>query len=216
MLNCRPERCSHFTEFPCSTKPRKYACAHVTNSLRHACNVLRRACRKPTRNRWRPVLLWIWNASIFAGLRLPRSPGAGNTCKPSAHSARTCAEAAQRSAASTAWITANVAPRRGGAGEKMALQWLADHPCECLEMGLRADDAASCSFGKLKGECACIVDFKRGRAVGLRSARFGVGANKEAGVGIGRSVLRPQRPRMQIASGVVGGELSVVGPTELF
>ena len=173
----RHDPCRSFKDFPCSTNSRKHACAHVTNALRHACNARRPAYREPTRNPWRAVSLWIWNAPIFAGLPLPRSPGAVNTCKPSARSARTRAAAAQPSAASTAWITASAAPRRASAVKTPALQWLTEHTCQCRETKPRADNAASYSLGGSKSESHCILDSKCGSAVSLRSAHFGVGGN---------------------------------------
>ena len=107
---------------------------------------------------------------MFAGLPLRRSPGAVNTCRPSALSVRRRAAAAQRSAASTAWTTASVAQRRASAVNTPASQWLTEHTCRCREAAPRAVNAASDSFGKLKGECPCILDFKCGSPASPRSA----------------------------------------------
>lgn len=143
--------CGSFGEFPWPTKSRMHACAHVTNARPRACNARWPASRRPTRNPWRAVSLWIWTAPIFVGLPQRRSSGAANKCKPSAYSARTRAAAAQRSAASTAWITASVAPRRANAAKPPALQWLTEYTFRCGETEPRPGKAGPHPCGQLKG-----------------------------------------------------------------
>lgn len=122
------ETCGSLRGIPCPARLRVHVCEHATSAQRPAWSARQRASRRPTRNPWRGVSRWIWSAPTFAGLPLLRWPGAVNTCKPSARSARTPAEAARLSAASTAWTTASVAPRRARAVQMPALQWRIEHP----------------------------------------------------------------------------------------
>ena len=120
--------CGSLTESPCSTQSKKHACAHAMNVPQRACNARRLACRRLTQNQWRAASLWTSNAPTFVRWLLRRWPGAGNTGKPSAHFARQPAAAAQRSARSTAWTIANVAPKRASAAPRPALRWLTEQP----------------------------------------------------------------------------------------
>lgn len=122
------ETCGRLRRNPCPARSRKHACGHATSVQRPAWSARQRASRRPTRSPWCGVSRWIWNAPTFAGLPQLRSPEVVNTCKPSARSARTRAEAARQSAASTAWTTASVAPSRARAVQMPALQWRTEHP----------------------------------------------------------------------------------------